>query len=145
MPKRGLDPSMCEITRLFKLHTKGLIEVIPMICPRKSEMFQEDLYPDTLADTPALTAEDWLEGKDADPTLMSMRDLMPKTTAPQIKIAKAAPKPNLLASLACGTKERPEEMQEISKKMEENKKIEEKKEDDISKGDLKDQADYLKL
>merc|ERR1712142_1201597 len=43
MPKRGCDPSICEITRMFKLHTKGLVEVIPMICPRKSEIFQEDL------------------------------------------------------------------------------------------------------
>jgi len=118
MPKRGCDPSICEIARLFKLHTKGLIEVIPMICPRKvnaSEIFQEDLYPDTIGDTPALTAEEWFEGKDAEPSLMSMRDLMTTTTSPKIKVASLnAPKPNLLAALACGTKEtnEPKEKQE---------------------------------
>jgi coronin-1B/1C/6 len=102
MPKRGCDPSICEITRLFKLHTKGLVEVIPMICPRKSEIFQEDLYPDTIGDSPALQADEWFEGKDADPILISMRDFMAPSSAPKIQVA--GPKPNLLASLACGTK-----------------------------------------
>lgn len=42
--------------------------------PRKSELFQEDLYPDTLGDQPALTAEEWHEGKDAEPLLISLKD-----------------------------------------------------------------------
>ena len=36
MPKRGVDPSKCEIFRFFKLHTaKNLCEPISMIVPRK--------------------------------------------------------------------------------------------------------------
>jgi len=103
MPKRGCDPSICEITRMFKLHTKGLVEVIPMICPRKvnaSEIFQEDLYPDTVGDTPALQADEWFEGKDAPPNLVSMRDFMAPSSTPKIQVVAA--KPNLLAQLAGG-------------------------------------------
>ena len=45
-----------------------------MIVPRKSELFQEDLYPDTLGDTAALTAEEWIGGRDAEPVLISLKD-----------------------------------------------------------------------
>ena len=36
---------------------------------------QEDLYPETQADIPAITAEEWwVQRKNADPVLMSMAD-----------------------------------------------------------------------
>ena len=57
--------------RFYKLHTKGLCEVIPMTVPRKSELFQDDLYPDTASDEPSLTAEEWIEGHNTKPTLVS--------------------------------------------------------------------------
>ncbi|KAF6768674.1 hypothetical protein AHF37_06268 [Paragonimus kellicotti] len=80
MPKRGLDVNQCEIARFYKLHTKGLCEVIPFTVPRKSELFQDDLYPDTIGDVPALTVEEWIGGKDADPILISLKDgYVPKT------------------------------------------------------------------
>ena len=48
----------------------------------QSELFQDDLYPDTAGDVPALTADEWAQGKNADPILVSnntcivlMRDL----------------------------------------------------------------------
>lgn len=44
-----------------------------MTVPRKSELFQEDLYPDTLSDEAALSAEEWVEGKDAEPILISLK------------------------------------------------------------------------
>lgn len=84
MPKRGLDVNQNEVARFYKLHTKGLCEVIPFTVPRKSELFQDDLYPDTIGDTPALTAEEWMSGKDADPILISLKEgykQKPKTTS----------------------------------------------------------------
>lgn len=74
MPKRGLNVNQCEIARFFKLHNNGLCEVIPMTVPRKSDLFQDDLYPDTAGDVPALTAEEWISGKNAEPLLVSLRD-----------------------------------------------------------------------
>uniref|UniRef100_A0A023GAS0 Putative actin-binding protein coronin n=1 Tax=Amblyomma triste TaxID=251400 RepID=A0A023GAS0_AMBTT len=74
MPKRGLDVRSCEVFRFYKLHaTRGLCEPISMIVPRKSEQFQDDLFPDTAAPTPALTADEWLSGKNRNPILISMK------------------------------------------------------------------------
>ena len=47
-------------------------QVIPFTVPRKSELFQEDLYPDTTADVPAITADDWWSGTNIDPIMVPM-------------------------------------------------------------------------
>ncbi|KAF6298882.1 hypothetical protein mRhiFer1_008929 [Rhinolophus ferrumequinum] len=73
MPKRGLDVSKCEIARLYKLHERKC-EPIIMTVPRKSDLFQDDLYPDTPGPEPALEADEWLSGQDAEPVLISLRD-----------------------------------------------------------------------
>ena len=72
--KRGCDVSTCEITRFYRINNNGFCQVIPFVVPRKSELFQEDLYPDTLADVPALTADDWWSGTNADPILVPMSE-----------------------------------------------------------------------
>ncbi|KAJ3619980.1 hypothetical protein MTP99_003976 [Tenebrio molitor] len=74
MPKRGCDVTSCEISRFYRLNNSGLCQVITMTVPRKSELFQEDLYPDTFGDSAALSAEEWIEGKDAEPILISLKD-----------------------------------------------------------------------
>lgn len=74
MPKRGVSTSQCEVFRFYKLHaTKGICEPIRMIVPRKSDQFHDDLYPDTAAPRPALSADQWIEGCNAPPILMSMK------------------------------------------------------------------------
>ncbi|XP_040856163.1 coronin-6 isoform X3 [Ochotona curzoniae] len=73
MPKRGLDVSKCEIARFYKLHERKC-EPIVMTVPRKSDLFQDDLYPDTPGPEPALEADEWLSGQDAEPVLISLRD-----------------------------------------------------------------------
>ena len=44
-------------------------KLINFVC-RQSELFQDDLYPDTLSDTPALSAEEWFSGEDREPVLV---------------------------------------------------------------------------
>ncbi|KAI9545127.1 Coronin-1C-A [Dissostichus eleginoides] len=73
MPKRGLDVNKCEIARFFKLHERKC-EPIVMTVPRKSDLFQDDLYPDTSGPDPALEAEDWFDGKNGDPILISLKN-----------------------------------------------------------------------
>ncbi|KAH0626414.1 hypothetical protein JD844_001380, partial [Phrynosoma platyrhinos] len=73
MPKRGLDVSKCEIARFYKLHERKC-EPIAMTVPRKSDLFQEDLYPDTAGPDSALTSDEWLSGKNASPILISLKD-----------------------------------------------------------------------
>ncbi|XP_062334336.1 coronin-1C-A-like isoform X2 [Osmerus eperlanus] len=73
MPKRGLDVNKCEIARFYKLHERKC-EPIIMTVPRKSDLFQDDLYPDTAGPDCALEAEDWFEGKNGDPILISLKN-----------------------------------------------------------------------
>ncbi|XP_038559648.1 uncharacterized protein LOC119891820 isoform X1 [Micropterus salmoides] len=73
MPKRGLDVNKCEIARFFKLHERKC-EPIVMTVPRKSDLFQDDLYPDTSGPDPTLEAEEWFEGKNGDPILISLKN-----------------------------------------------------------------------
>lgn len=72
MPKRGLDVNKCEIARFYKLHERKC-EPIIMTVPRKSDLFQDDLYPDTAGPEAPIEAEDWLLGKNADPILISLK------------------------------------------------------------------------
>jgi len=89
MPKRGCDVTTCEINRFFRLNNSGLCQVISMTVPRKSELFQEDLYPDTTGDVPALSADDWFSGKDENPVLISMKSGNQLSTSKQdLKVQK---------------------------------------------------------
>ncbi|KAG0748826.1 hypothetical protein G6F62_000764 [Rhizopus arrhizus] len=71
MPKRGLNVNECEVARAYKVGTT-LIEPISFTVPRKSEAFQSDIFPPCFSDEPALTADEWFEGKDADPKLVDL-------------------------------------------------------------------------
>ncbi len=74
MPKRGLDVHKCEVYRFYKLHaTRPICEPLSFIVPRKSEQFQSDIFPDTNAPTPALTAEEWFSGSNKSPVLISLK------------------------------------------------------------------------
>ena len=46
----------------------------PVSLPPQSDLFQDDLYPDTPGPEPALEADEWLSWQDADPVLISLRD-----------------------------------------------------------------------
>ncbi|XP_030041906.1 coronin-6 isoform X1 [Microcaecilia unicolor] len=87
MPKRGLDVSKCEIARFYKLHERKC-EPIVMTVPRKSDLFQDDLYPDTAGPEPALEAEEWASGKDAGPLLISLRDGYVPLKNRELKVTK---------------------------------------------------------
>jgi len=95
MPKRGCDVASCEIARFYRVNNNGLVAVHPFVVPRKSELFQEDLYPDTLGDTPAITAEEWAEGVNADPILVSLKD-GPVFSTPKKEVKKVIKKTNVL-------------------------------------------------
>lgn len=74
MPKRGLNVNACEIFRFYKLHGSGnMVEPISFIVPRKSTLFQHDLYPDTLSTKPAMSIKEWFVlGSNVKPILMTM-------------------------------------------------------------------------
>jgi coronin-1B/1C/6 len=79
VPKTAMDLSTCEICRMLKL-TATAIEPISFNVPRKSDIFQDDLYPPTFAGEPTLTADQWFSGKNGEPKTIS---LAPGYVAPQ--------------------------------------------------------------
>ncbi|XP_069100126.1 coronin-1A-like isoform X1 [Pleurodeles waltl] len=87
MPKRGLEINKCEIARFYKLHERKC-EPIAMTVPRKSDLFQEDLYPDTVGPDPAMDADEWLGGKNANPILISLKDGYVPSKSRELKVTK---------------------------------------------------------
>ncbi|KDO23448.1 hypothetical protein SPRG_11375 [Saprolegnia parasitica CBS 223.65] len=71
IPKRGCDIMSCETTRLLKLTTNA-VEPLHVYVPRKSDAFQDDIYPDTYAGVPSHTADEWLAGSEKGPVLSSL-------------------------------------------------------------------------
>uniref|UniRef100_A0A3B4CPH1 Coronin n=1 Tax=Pygocentrus nattereri TaxID=42514 RepID=A0A3B4CPH1_PYGNA len=92
LSKRGVDVNKCEIARFYKLHERK-VEPISMTVPRKSDLFQGDLYPDTAGLEPSLLAEDWIAGQDAPPLLVSLSG---GYTAPPSKSNTLRGRPKLL-------------------------------------------------
>jgi len=71
MPKRTVNVSDCEIARLLKLGVKTM-EPISFQVPRKSDIFQDDLYPDCFSGEYSLTADEWFSGKNAEQKTRSL-------------------------------------------------------------------------
>lgn len=73
LPKRTCDTTKCEIARCLKL-TNQAIEPLSFILPRKSDMFQADVFPDTDSGAAVLTADQYFSGSNVEtPPTMSMR------------------------------------------------------------------------
>lgn len=71
VPKRALNVSDCEIARLVKVGTTKL-EPISFQVPRKSDVFQDDIFPDCFSGEPSLSAEEWSNGSNAEQKLRSL-------------------------------------------------------------------------
>jgi len=70
-PKTCVDLASCEIARLLKI-TATACEPISFTVPRKGDIFQDDLYPPTFSGESALTADQWLGGKNSSPKLTNL-------------------------------------------------------------------------
>jgi len=73
LPKRAVNVSDCEIVRMLKLGTK-LMEPISFQVPRKSDLFQADIFPACFAGEPALTSEQWTGGETAEAKTVSLEN-----------------------------------------------------------------------
>ncbi|KAJ5489762.1 Coronin-like protein crn1 [Penicillium diatomitis] len=75
MPKRGVNMHENEVTRVFKTVNDSYVEPVSFIVPRRSENFQDDIYPPTFGLTPAMSPSEWFGGKEAIPPKISMASL----------------------------------------------------------------------
>jgi len=78
MPKRGVDVNTNEIVKLFRVVGTKL-EPLSFKVPRKSDLFQEDIFPDCRSDEPAITAEQWFNGESSKPKTKSLQGGFQKT------------------------------------------------------------------
>lgn len=72
VPKRGLDVMKCETARILKLTNTQGVHPLTFTVPRKSDAFQDDIFPDCASSTPAHTAEQWAAGSSKAPVKMSL-------------------------------------------------------------------------
>jgi coronin-1B/1C/6 len=102
LPKIAVDVSKCEVARLYKV-AANTIEPISFCVPRKSDVFQDDIYPDTSSPEPALTASQWISGKNAEPLKISLAPGFQAPTRPStefnpvVQAQPTLPKPEDLA------------------------------------------------
>jgi len=71
VPKRAVNVSDCEVARILKVGVK-LVEPISFQVPRKSDLFQDDLFPDCFSGEPTLSGDEWLAGKNGNAKTRSM-------------------------------------------------------------------------
>ncbi|KAK4561624.1 Coronin-like protein crn1 [Recurvomyces mirabilis] len=91
MPKRGVNTHENEVMRAYKTVDDKIIEPISFIVPRRSETFQDDIYPPTVGLKPAVSSSEWLEGKTGLPPKFSMEDIF-EGNEPKEYAASEAPK-----------------------------------------------------
>jgi len=72
VPKRGLDVMSCETARLLKLTNNDGVHPLRFTVPRKSDAFQDDIFPDCPAPKPAHSADEWVGGSSCLPVTMSL-------------------------------------------------------------------------
>ncbi len=71
VPKRHLDVAHNEVARIMKLTTNSC-EPVSFNLPRRSDSFQDDLFPDTYAGVPAHSCAEWLGGSNKGPMIMGL-------------------------------------------------------------------------
>ena len=104
-PKYSLDTTKCEIARAYRV-LRDTIQPVSFRVPRKSDMFQEDIFPDTCSWEPANNAGSYFGGEDKASNTITMDP--EKREGGEIKEAKFEAKKSyeeLEAELAAAHKE----------------------------------------
>ncbi|SCU97688.1 LAFA_0G12706g1_1 [Lachancea sp. 'fantastica'] len=75
-PRRAVNVKENEILKAFKTVNDHCIEPISFHVPRKSDSFQDDIYPDAPSGVAALTSDEWVAGKSVEgPLLFNLSSL----------------------------------------------------------------------
>lgn len=87
VPKRGLDVMKCETARILKCTNNAGVHPLSFIVPRKSDAFQDDIFPPTASAVPAHTCHEWVDGSSKMPVLMSLK---PGDDTPSVSSSRSA-------------------------------------------------------
>lgn len=109
-PKIACNVKDNEILKSFKTVNDLCIEPISFFVPRKSDTFQEDIYPDAPSNKAALSSSEWFSGKEVNGPLLAkmeaiyegktaeVTDSKPATNISQVKKEVQAQKEQAVAS-----------------------------------------------
>ncbi|KAJ3319789.1 Coronin-2B [Boothiomyces sp. JEL0866] len=123
LPKRACAINEVEVAKIFKVHPT-MVEPISFKVPRKSDLFQSDLFPDTIGPNPSLTAAEWLSGKTAGPKLISLESgFVPPAPKEFVTTGAATVTPVGTAPPPLNEKEFQEQYQVLKKENEELKSV----------------------
>lgn len=114
VPKRGNDIMSCETARILKVTNNEGIHPLRWTVPRKSDAFQDDIFPDCVSATPAHTADQWREGSSKLPKRMSLNPALASTNSSGGKM-----KLKTVASVAKELKEAQERVKYLEGKLRE--------------------------
>jgi len=84
LPKRSCDTTKCEIAICLRLMKEAIVPISFQV-PRKSDLFQKDLFPDAYAGVPSMEAKEYLSGENKPPKLKSMK---PGTSTEEVHVVK---------------------------------------------------------
>ena len=104
LTKRGVNTHENEVMRAFKTVNDLYIEPISFIVPRRAEVFQDDIYPPTFGNKPAVSGTEYFQGKDGVPPKIDLASIYageeptevasdPKPSAPEPVTKAAEPLP----------------------------------------------------
>jgi hypothetical protein len=83
VPKRAVDVASCEIMRGLKVYNDK-IEPISFTVPRKSDLFQDDIFPPTFSGEFSITAEEYAGGANGEVKKISLEDGFVAPERPQV-------------------------------------------------------------
>jgi coronin-1B/1C/6 len=95
--RRACNVSVNEIIRLYQV-TGNQLRPLSFQVPRKSDLFQDDLYPECRGDQPNLALDAWLAGENATPKLVSLEHGFVATQKTERKIEKVEDEKELSAT-----------------------------------------------
>lgn len=118
VPKRGLNVMKHETARILKVTSNSGIHPLSFTVPRKSEAFQDDIFPPTAARVPAHSFAEWMEGSSKGPVKISL-DPADDGKAPTATVAKK-PAFKSVAVLAKELETANKRIEELEAKLKEN-------------------------
>ncbi|KAG9243605.1 hypothetical protein BJ878DRAFT_510081 [Calycina marina] len=111
VPRRGINVHENEVMRAYKTVNDAYIEPVSFTVPRRAEVFQSDIYPPANGVKPAVSAAEWLTGKDGIPGKIDLESIYygnePVEVAADFKAPTQAPAPTP-AKAAAPVKREPE-------------------------------------
>ena len=93
MPKRGINVHENEVMRAFKTVNDIYIEPISFIVPRRSEVFQHDIYPPVSGTRAGMSAAEFFDGKEAIPAKIDLESVYNNKTPVEVAADYKPPPP----------------------------------------------------